>query len=372
MWSEATIRSQAEPARRPGTGLFVSYALAIESSCDDTAVAVAGPNGVVAERRRSQAALHAPHGGVVPELASRDHARVLLPLVETLLDETSIAPSEIDLVAYTRGPGLVGALLTAAALAHGLAHGWSKPILGVHHIEGHLVSAFLDDLPELPDRFPFLALIVSGGHSLIVHAHGLGRYEILGATRDDAAGEAFDKVAQLLGLGYPGGPAIARLAERGRPDEVVLPRPLLRSGGYALSFSGLKTAVRRRLEERVTDLDPADLARGFEEAVVDVLVTKTRRAWRARRLARVALVGGVSANRRLRERLQQEATADGVELRVPPLSLSTDNASMIAAVAWLRSAEASPALESPRPWALARWSLAELRPPLERRLVHAV
>jgi N6-L-threonylcarbamoyladenine synthase len=342
------------------------YALAIESSCDDAAVALYGrEEGLVGERRRSQATLHAPHGGVVPELASRDHARTLLPLVEGLLAETGIGPESLALVAYTRGPGLVGALLTAASLAHGLCYGWRKPLLGVHHIEGHLVSAFLDAPGGLPAHCPFLALVVSGGHSLLVHVRGLGRYEILGATRDDAAGEAFDKVAQLLGLGYPGGPVVSRLAESGRAGAAVLPRPLLRAPGYALSFSGLKTAVRRRLESRpdVDGQERADLALAFEEAVVDVLVAKTRRAWRALRLGRVALVGGVSANRRLRADLARAAEADGVRLHVPPPALATDNAAMIAALADLRRGEARPALEAPYPWVRARWSLDELSPP---------
>jgi N6-L-threonylcarbamoyladenine synthase len=341
------------------------FALAIESSCDDTAVALHGQEGPLVERRRSQAALHAPHGGVVPELASRDHARVLLRLVDALLAEAGTEPGAIGLVAYTRGPGLVGALLTAAALAHGLAYGWRKPLLGVHHLEGHLVSAFLDTPEGFAAGCPFLALVVSGGHSLLVHVREFGRYEVLGATRDDAAGEAFDKVAQLLGLGYPGGPAVSRLAESGRSGVVALPRPLLRAPGYAFSFSGLKTAVRRWLEAH-PDPDAqqrADLALGFEEAVVEVLVAKTRRAWRRLRLNRVALVGGVSANRRLRAVLGQAAEADGVRLLVPSPALSTDNATMIAAAAYLRRSEARPSLESPRPWARARWSLAELLPP---------
>ncbi len=340
-------------------------ALAIESSCDDTAVALHGGDGPVGERRRSQAALHAPHGGVVPEIASRDHARTLLSLVDALLAETGTDPASLGLVAYTRGPGLVGALLTAASLAHGLAYGWGKPLLGVHHIEGHLVSAFLDAPGGLPAHVPFLALVVSGGHSLLVHVRDLGCYEILGATRDDAAGEAFDKVAQILGLGYPGGPAVSRLAESGRPGAVVLPRPLLRAPGYALSFSGLKTAVRRWLETRPEpdEQERADLALGFEEAVVDVLVAKTRRAWRSLRLGRVALVGGVSANRRLRAALERAAAADGLRFLVPPPALSTDNAAMIAALAYFRRGDALPPLAAPHPWARARWSLAELSAP---------
>ncbi len=344
--------------------------LAIESSCDDTAVALYGGGGVVAERRHSQTLLHAPHGGVVPELASRDHARRLLTLVDTLLAETETDPSALGLVAYTRGPGLVGALLTGAALAHGLAYGWRKTLLGVHHIEGHLVSAFLDPPGSLPAHCPFLGLVVSGGHSLLVHVHGLGRYEVLGATRDDAAGEAFDKVAQLLGLGYPGGPAVSRLAESGRPGRVVFPRPLLHAADYALSFSGLKTAVRRWLETRseIAAEDRADAALAFEEAVVDVLVAKTRRAWRSRRLDRVVLVGGVSANRRLRATLARAAETDGVSLHVPPPQLSTDNAAMIAALASLRCNDARRPSESAHPWARARWPLVELGPPALRGL----
>ena len=279
--------------------------LAIESSCDESAVAVLDEQqGLLAHQLWSQVDLHRLYGGVVPELASRDHVRRLLPLVKSALEEAATDPGQLQGIAYTAGPGLVGALLCGAALARSLAHGWRLPALGIHHLEGHLLAPLL----ETPaPAFPHLALLVSGGHTMLIEALGLGDYRLLGETRDDAAGEAFDKSAKLLGLPYPGGPQLAELAGQGRPGACPLPRPMLDRPGYEFSFSGLKTAVL--LAVRAQPLDEqrrADIARGVQDAVVDILCARTLRALEATGHSQLVVAGGVGANRELRARLQRE------------------------------------------------------------------
>ena len=315
--------------------------LGFESSCDETGVALVetrsdGPPRLLAEALHSQAAMHAAYGGVVPELASRDHIRRVLPLARQVLAEAGCALAEIDLVAYTRGPGLAGALLVGAGVAVALAAALGKPALGVHHLEGHLLSPFLAD--EAP-AFPFVALLVSGGHTQLMQVDGVGRYTLLGETIDDAAGEAFDKSAKLLGLGYPGGPALARLADFGDPDAFALPRPLLHSGNLDFSFAGLKTAVMmqaRKLGPNICEQGRADLAASTQAAIVDVLVAKSLRALQASEHRRLVVAGGVGANLRLRERLDAGAARLGARVYYPPLALCTDNGAMIALAAALR------------------------------------
>ena len=333
--------------------------LGIETSCDETAVAVYdGDAGLLAHEVYSQVDLHAAYGGVVPELASRDHLRKLLPLLQKVLDEAG-GRQAIQGVAYTSGPGLVGALLVGAAVARSLAFAWRVPCTGVHHMEGHLLAPLLE--PE-PPQFPFVALLVSGGHTLLARVEGVGRYEILGASLDDAAGEAFDKTAKLLGLGYPGGPQLAKLAERGRPDVFRFPRPLTDRPGLDFSFSGLKTAVVVALRGR--DLDEqerADAALAFEEAVVDTLVTKCRRAIEATGTRTLVIAGGVGANRRLRARMRAMGEIEGVRVVYPRVEFCTDNAAMIALLGQLRlSAGQSDDLAIR---ARARWPMTELVPP---------
>src|SRR6202161_995824 len=287
--------------------------IGIESSCDETAVAVYDAQlALMSHCLHSQVAMHQAYGGVVPELASRDHVRRLLPLVRQALAEAKSDRAAIDAVAYTAGPGLIGALLVGAGFAHSLAFAWGKPALGIHHLEGHLLAPLLE--PE-PPAFPFLALLVSGGHTQLMDVAGLGQYRILGETLDDAAGEAFDKTAKLLGLPYPGGAALARLAEAGGSNRFVFPRPMLDRPGLAFSFSGLKTAALVALRGRVLDdAIRADVARGFQEAVVDTLAEKSRRALTATGHRRLVVAGGVGANTRLRERLAEVALAAGAEL----------------------------------------------------------
>lgn len=341
--------------------------LGFESSCDETGVALveARPTGVprlLAEALHSQARMHEDYGGVVPELASRDHIRRVLPLARQVLAQAQCTVDEIDLVAYTRGPGLAGALLVGAGVAVALAAALGKPALGVHHLEGHLLSPFLaDPAPE----FPFVALLVSGGHTQLMRVDGVGRYELLGETIDDAAGEAFDKTAKLLGLGYPGGPALAHLATQGDEAAFTLPRPLLRSGNLDFSFAGLKTAVLtqvKRLGPSVTAQARADLAAATQAAIVEVLVSKALQALKATGLRRLVVAGGVGANRCLRERLDAGAARLRAQVHYPPLALCTDNGAMIALAAALRAshglAEASSAgAFDVRP----RWPLAELQ-----------
>ncbi len=307
--------------------------LGIETSCDETGVALFDTaHGLVADALYSQVAMHADYGGVVPELASRDHTRRLLPLIQQVLDEAGLQRRELDAIAYTAGPGLVGALMVGAATAHGMARALGIPVLGVHHMEGHLLAPMLEDEP--PD-FPFVALLVSGGHTQLVDVHGVGRYRLLGESVDDAAGEAFDKAAKMLGLAYPGGPRLARLAERGDPSRLRFPRPMTDRPGLDFSFSGLKThtltAIRKlEAEGGLDDQARADVARAFEEAVVDTLVIKCRRALDDTGLKRLVVAGGVSANRRLRERLESETHKRGARAYYPRGRFCTDNGAMIA------------------------------------------
>lgn len=315
--------------------------LGFESSCDETGVALVQtrPGAVprlLAEALHSQARMHADYGGVVPELASRDHIRRVLPLARQVLQQAQLALAEVDLVAYTRGPGLAGALLVGAGVAVSLAAALGKPALGVHHLEGHLLSPFLaDDAPQ----FPFTALLVSGGHTQLMDVQGVGRYKLLGETIDDAAGEAFDKSAKLLGLGYPGGPLLARIADQGRDDAFALPRPLLHSGDLDFSFAGLKTAVltaRRKLGDVISQQACADLAASTQAAIVDVLVAKSLKALKLTGSKRLVVAGGVGANLRLRERLDAGAAKLGAAVHYPPLALCTDNGAMIALAAAMR------------------------------------
>ncbi len=324
------------------TGTAVVNVIGIESSCDETGVALveAGESGtprLLAHALHSQAEMHQAYGGVVPELASRDHVRRVIPLLRQVLDRAGCRPADIDLVAYTRGPGLAGALLVGAGVAEALGVALGRPTLGVHHLEGHLLSPFLAaDAPA----FPFIALLVSGGHTQLMRVDEVGRYALLGETIDDAAGEAFDKSAKLLGLGYPGGPALARLAESGRDDAVPLPRPLLHSGDLDFSFAGLKTAVMTRLRAlgpQPGEAARADLAASAQAAIVDVLVAKTLRALADSGLQRLVVAGGVGANRRLRERLDAAAARRGFRVHYPPLDLCTDNGAMIALAGALRA-----------------------------------
>jgi N6-L-threonylcarbamoyladenine synthase len=334
--------------------------LGIETSCDETGVAVFDERqGLLAHALYSQVQLHAEFGGVVPELASRDHVRKLLPLVKQVLADADTSPGEIGGVAYTAGPGLIGALLVGACVGRSLAWSWGVPAIGVHHMEGHLLAPMLESpAPE----FPFIALLVSGGHSMLVEVAGLGRYRVLGETLDDAAGEAFDKTAKVLGLGYPGGPALARLAAGGGPGRLRLPRPMLNRAGLDFSFSGLKTAVITGI--RGLELDEqtrADVAWEFQEAVVDTLVAKSLRAVSATGIRRLVVAGGVGANRRLRARLAEAARADGAEVFYPRLEFCTDNGAMIAYAGMLRLAAGEAATSAIE--ARARWDLDSLLPP---------
>ncbi|MBK5930671.1 tRNA (adenosine(37)-N6)-threonylcarbamoyltransferase complex transferase subunit TsaD [Halochromatium salexigens] len=310
--------------------------LGIETSCDETGVALydGGPDGagLLAHAVYSQVELHAEYGGVVPELASRDHIRKLLPLIEQVLDEAGLSAAEIEGIAYTAGPGLVGALLVGAALGRSLAWAWGVPALAVHHMEGHLLAPLLEDPAP---AFPFVALLVSGGHTQLVDVQAIGRYRILGESVDDAAGEAFDKTAKILGLPYPGGPALARLAEQGDPTRYRFPRPMTDRPGLDFSFSGLKTFALnawRQVQAEREDLEQAraDIARAFEEAVVDTLLIKCRRAVEAAGAERLIMAGGVSANRRLRARMDEQMDARGVAVFYPRAALCTDNGAMIA------------------------------------------
>jgi N6-L-threonylcarbamoyladenine synthase len=341
--------------------------LGIETSCDETGVAIYDSDlGLMGSRLYSQVALHAEFGGVVPELASRDHVRKTLPLLRELFAQAGVEPETIDGVAYTAGPGLVGALLVGAAIGRSLAWSWGVPALAVHHMEGHLLASMLEE--QSPD-FPFLALLVSGGHTQLVAVEGVGRYRLLGESLDDAVGEAFDKTAKLLGLPYPGGPELARLAERGDPERFRFPRPMTDRPGLDFSFSGLKTfalnTLRRELpdpasREPAAERTRADIARAFEEAVVDTLVIKCRRAVREIGAQRLVLAGGVSANRRLRERMQQVMAKKGVATFYPRPEFCTDNGAMIAYAGWqrLRAGQQEPLRFDVR----ARWSLTELPP----------
>jgi N6-L-threonylcarbamoyladenine synthase len=318
--------------------------LGLESSCDETGVALvealpgAGGFRLRAQALHSQAEMHQAYGGVVPELASRDHIRRVVPLVRQAVAQAQTTLAAVDLVACTRGPGLAGALLVGAGVASALGAALGKPVMGVHHLEGHLLSPFLS---ADPPRFPFIALLVSGGHTQLMRVAAVGDYALLGETIDDAAGEAFDKSAKLLGLGYPGGPALARLAAHGDASAFALPRPMLASGNLDFSFAGLKTAVltqARRHEGAACDQWRADLAAATQQAIVDVLVSKSLRALRESRLDRLVVAGGVGANTLLRERLNAACAAAGAQVHYPELDLCSDNGAMIALAAAMRVA----------------------------------
>jgi N6-L-threonylcarbamoyladenine synthase len=351
--------------------------LGVESSCDETGVALfdLDSGDVAAEALHSQIALHAPYGGVVPELASRDHIKYGLRLIDQVLREADCTSQDVEAIAYTQGPGLAGALLVGAQLAASLSFAWDKPLIPVHHMEGHLLSPLLaDPAPE----FPFVALLVSGGHTQLMRVDGVGSYQLLGDTIDDAAGEAFDKSAKLLGLAYPGGPLLAILAENGNENAFAIPRPLLHSGDLNFSFAGLKTAVANVVRQvtgtalpgrgAVSTPQPmlaadhpqrADLAASVQAAIVDCLVVKTLSALKQTGLKQVVVAGGVGANTRLREVLTAGAAHAGAKVFYPPVALCTDNGTMIAHVGALRLAEAS------RDYAInvrPRWALSELRP----------
>jgi N6-L-threonylcarbamoyladenine synthase len=337
--------------------------LGIETSCDETGVALYEPGrGILAEELASQISLHAPYGGVVPELASRDHIAKLAPMIESVLRSADVTLAQLDGIAYTAGPGLIGALMVGGSLAGALALGLRIPAIPIHHMEGHLLASMLES--EAPD-FPFLALLVSGGHTQLVAVAGLGRYRIVGETLDDAAGEAFDKVARLLGLPYPGGPALAALAENGDPEAFQFPRPL-KHQGLDMSFSGLKTAARLAIEAAQGAAAPgtamrADLAASFQAAIVDTLTAKCARALAETGLDRLVIAGGVGANRALRAALARYGAENGVRVYYPRPALCTDNGAMIAyaGACRLEQAPASPAGIVARP----RWPLDELTPP---------
>jgi N6-L-threonylcarbamoyladenine synthase len=344
------------------------YVLGIESSCDETGVALVESRGahvpvLLAQALHSQVDMHQAYGGVVPELASRDHIRRVLPLAQAVLEEAGASLSQLDVIAYTRGPGLAGALLVGAGVACALGAALDRPVLGIHHLEGHLLSPFLSlDPPE----FPFVALLVSGGHTQLMRVDRVGHYELLGETIDDAAGEAFDKSAKLMGLGYPGGPALSRLAAQGDPQAFKLPRPLLHSGDLDFSFAGLKTAVLTQAKKLGAELEArkADLAASTQAAIVEVLVKKSLAAMERTGLARIVVAGGVGANQSLRAQLNAACAARGARVHYPEPDLCTDNGAMIAMAAAMRL---SAGVESAnRAYAFdvrPRWPLTQSAPP---------
>ena len=336
--------------------------LGIETSCDETGVAIYDEEkGLIANQLHTQIALHADYGGVVPELASRDHIRKLAPLLQAALQEANLTAKDIDGVAYTCGPGLVGALLVGSTVARSLAYAWNVPAIGIHHMEGHLLAPMLE---ENPPHFPFMALLVSGGHTQLVRVDGVGRYELLGESIDDAAGEAFDKTAKLLGLDYPGGAALARLALNGTPNRFVFPRPMTDRPGLDFSFSGLKTFAANTLhqvmqeEGELAEQSKADIAYAFQEAVVDTLAIKCKRALKQTGLKRLVIAGGVSANKQLRQTLAELMQQLGGEVFYPQPQFCTDNGAMIAYAGFLRLKQGQQqdlAIEV-RP----RWAMTEL------------
>ncbi|GAB56656.1 O-sialoglycoprotein endopeptidase [Glaciecola punicea ACAM 611] len=331
--------------------------LGIETSCDETGIAIYdNETGLLAHKLYSQVKLHADYGGVVPELASRDHVRKIVPLVTATLAQANLSAKDIGGIAYTRGPGLIGALLVGSSMAKSLAYAWQVPALGVHHMEGHLLAPMLDE-PKPP--FPFLSLLVSGGHSMLVNVQGLGRYEVLGESVDDAAGEAFDKTAKLLGLDYPGGPLLAKLAEQGHTGIYKFPRPMTDKPGLNMSFSGLKTFVANTIKSEPCDMQTrANIAYAFQEAVVDTLLIKCRRALAQTGLKRIVMAGGVAANKMLRDEFAKASKTDGFEVYYPSFEYCTDNGAMIAYAGCMRlAAGESTALDSK---AMPRWSLETL------------
>jgi len=337
--------------------------LGLETSCDETGVALYDTGrGLLSHALYSQVDVHAEYGGVVPELASRDHVRKTLPLVRQVLTAADARPEDIDGVAYTAGPGLMGALLVGATLARALAWGWRIPALGVHHMEGHLLAPMLE---AQPPAFPFVALLVSGGHTQLVRVDAIGAYELLGESLDDAAGEAFDKTAKMLGLPYPGGPHVARLAEQGAPGRFDFPRPMVNRPGLDFSFSGLKThtfntVAACRGDGELSAVDRCDIARAFEDAVVDTLVIKCRRALEQTRLERLVIAGGVSANRHLRLSLEQSLARFGGRVFYAAPEFCTDNGAMIA-YAGARRLQAGQR-DGPEARVRPRWPMAELPP----------
>jgi N6-L-threonylcarbamoyladenine synthase len=339
--------------------------LGIESSCDETGIALYDTErGLLAHALHSQIDMHAEYGGVVPELASRDHIRRTLPLTQRVLDQAKVSIHEIEGIAYTQGPGLAGALLVGTSVAEALAFTLDVPTVGVHHLEGHLLAPLLE---ENPPPFPFVALLVSGGHTQLMRVTDIGNYELLGDTLDDAAGEAFDKTAKLLGLGYPGGPAVAKLALQGRPGKYKLPRPLLNSGDLNFSFSGLKTAVLNIVNQQksndtaLPEQTRADIAYEFQEVVTEVLTAKCMAALRETSLDRLIVSGGVGANKRLRERLDEATKRRLCHVHYPRLEFCTDNGAMIAFAGAMRMQHAKTGNHAftVRP----RWDLAELQKP---------
>ena len=336
--------------------------LGIETSCDETGVAIYDEEkGLIANQLHTQIVLHADYGGVVPELASRDHIRKLAPLLQAALQEAHLTAKDIDGIAYTSGPGLVGALLVGSTVARSLAYAWNVPAIGVHHMEGHLLAPMLE---ENPPHFPFVALLVSGGHTQLVRVDSVGRYELLGESIDDAAGEAFDKTAKLLGLDYPGGAALARLALKGTPNRFAFPRPMTDRPGLDFSFSGLKTFAANTFhqvmqeEGELTEQSKADIAYAFQEAVVDTLAIKCKRALKQTGLKRLVIAGGVSANKQLRQTLAELMQQFGGEVFYPQPQFCTDNGAMIAYAGFLRLKQGQQqdlAIEV-RP----RWAMTEL------------
>ncbi len=333
--------------------------LGIETSCDETGVAVfSSQRGLLSHALFSQVKIHAEYGGVVPELASRDHVRKLIPLIRRVLNEAGLTPSDINGIAYTAGPGLIGALLVGASVARSLAWAWNVPSVAVHHMEGHLLAPMLE--PE-PPQYPFVALLVSGGHTQLVRVESIGHYQTLGESLDDAAGEAFDKTAKMLGLGYPGGPALAKLAESGVPGRFKFPRPMTDRPGLDFSFSGLKTHTLTTLAATEgTEQDKADVAMAFQEAVIETLIIKCRRALKHSGFKRLVVAGGVSANRLMRDMLAQMALKEGYQVFFPRLEFCTDNGAMIAYAGCQRLLQGhiEPSVILSRP----RWPLDELEP----------
>lgn len=336
--------------------------LGIETSCDETGVAIYDEEkGLIANQLYSQIEMHADYGGVVPELASRDHIRKTVPLIETALKEANLTACDIDGVAYTAGPGLIGALLVGATIARSLAYAWNVPALGVHHMEGHLLAPMLE---ETPPEFPFVALLISGGHTQLVKVDGVGRYELLGESIDDAAGEAFDKTGKLLGLDYPAGVAVSRLAEQGTPNRFVFPRPMTDRPGLDFSFSGLKTfaanTINTNLDEngKLDEQTRCDIAHAFQQAVVDTILIKCKRALQQTGYKRLVMAGGVSANKQLRADLAEMMKSLGGEVYYPRPQFCTDNGAMIAYTGFLRlkHGEQTDLSVSVKP----RWAMTEL------------
>ena len=331
--------------------------LGIETSCDETGIALYDSNkGLLGHTLNSQIDLHAEYGGVVPELASRDHIRYIIPLINQLLNKTSIAKEAINAIAYTAGPGLSGALLVGSTVGESLSFALGIPSIPVHHLEGHLLAPMLEDTKPV---FPFLALLVSGGHTQIIHVKQIGQYDIVGDTLDDAAGEAFDKTAQLLGLGYPGGAALSKLAESGKP-KYDLPKPMLHSKDFDFSFSGLKTAVLTLVKKQpeLTDTIKANIAASFQESITEVLIYKTLKAMNSLNLNQIVVSGGVGANKQLREKLTKSSQEDNFQLFFPSLEFCTDNGAMIALAGYLRYSLSEK--KDYRFTVMPRWRLTEI------------